>query len=134
MSFAGCANCGLNIAASQVRIPHPLVTSAGQESALRHRLLDGTENTVVILIQHLDPDTVAKTHEGCHGLSVLDRFEHALFGKTTRPLGSVVVGYCAGANDGARAQAPRLGHVFDELMKIECHVDIAIGLAEQLSV
>src|SRR5437764_11520931 len=46
----------------------------------RHALLDRPEDRFALLVQHLDPHRVPKTHELRHRRAVLDHLEAALFG------------------------------------------------------
>src|SRR3989344_6083564 len=106
-------------------------------------LVDGTKDTGTVLSFDLDADGVAELHEFGAGLAVLDGLDAALFGDAAvalRPFGAAVgvghalVAHGVAADDGARAQVARLGHVGDQLAEVEGHLGARVAHADLAAV
>src|SRR3989344_3035142 len=106
-------------------------------------LVDGTKDTGTVLAFDLYADGVAELHEFGAGLAVLDGLDAALFGDAAvalRPFGAAVgvghalVAHGAAADDGARAQVARLGHVGDQLAEVEGHLGARVAHADLAAV
>src|SRR5690606_7282403 len=112
---------------------------------LRHLLLDPPENGMALGVAHLDLDLVAPFEEAGHGLAVLDRLDHALFGdariaapalrhRLARPAVRIAVRHRARADNRAGGEIARLGCVGDELAEVERHVRASVRSPERLAV
>src|SRR3990167_6955799 len=106
-------------------------------------LVNGAKDARAVLALDFDADGVAELHEFGAGLAVLDGLDAALFGDAAVALGpfgaAVGVGHAlvahgAAADDGARAQVARLGHVGDQLAEVEGHLGARVAHADLAAV
>ena len=100
-------------------------------AAIADALLDRAEDAAAIAIEHLDADSVAEFQKRRFCTAVFYCLQHASLGNAGGATRSIVVGNGSRADHGAGAEITGFCCVFDELLKIERHIDSAVRLAEQ---